>query len=99
MTSPTNSTVADQEITSETTSTEAINTVTSTTSSTSTTIAMTATNNGYVNKWVRNLLGTPLTEAQVSLLVHGLNFAVAPRHLPWGIHHCDRAGLHEARAT
>ena len=41
---------------------------------------------GYVNKWVRNLLGTPLTKAQISLLMHGPNFAVAPRHPPWGIH-------------
>ena len=49
---------------------------------TSTTTVMTATTNGYVNKLVRNLLGTPLTEAQVSLLVHGPNFAVAPRHPP-----------------
>ena len=31
-------------------------------------------------KWVRNLLGVPLTKAQASLLTHGLNFAVAPRH-------------------
>ena len=83
MTSPTISVVADPEIASETTSTEAINTVTSTTSTTSTTIATTATTNGYVNRWVKNLLGTPLTEAHVSLLVHGPNFAVALRH-PYG---------------
>ena len=29
-------------------------------------------------------IGYPLTEAQVSLLVHGPNFAVAPRHPPYG---------------
>ena len=79
VTFPTNSTVADPEIQSEITSTEATNTVTSTT-----TTITTATTNGYVNKWVRNLSGTPLTEAQVSLLVHGPNFAVAPRHPPMG---------------
>ena len=38
----------------------------------------------YINRWVRNLLSTPLTEAQVSLLSHGPNFAVAPRHPPMG---------------
>ena len=41
-------------------------------------------NNLHFNKWVRNLLGTPLREAQVSLLAHGPNFAVAPRHPPYG---------------
>ena len=39
----------------------------------------------YINRWVRNLSSTPLTEAQVSLLAHGPNFAVAPRHPPVGI--------------
>ena len=29
-------------------------------------------------------MDTPLTEAQESLLVHGPNFAVAPRHPPYG---------------
>ena len=38
----------------------------------------------YINRWVRNLSSTSLTEAQVSLLVHGPNFAVAPRHPPMG---------------
>ena len=60
MTSPINNTVMEPEIATETTSTEATNTVTSATSTTSTTTDM-ATTNDYVNKWVRNLLGTPLT--------------------------------------
>ena len=34
------------------------------------------------NKWVKNLSEVPLTEAQVSLLAHGTNFAIAPRNLP-----------------
>ena len=38
----------------------------------------------YINRWVRNLSSTPLTEAQFSLLLHGPNFAVAPRHHPMG---------------
>ena len=96
MTSPINSTVVYPEIAIETTSTEATNTVTS---ATSTTISTAATTNGYVNKWVRNLSGTPLTEAKVSLLVHSPSFAFALRHPPWGVHHHDRAGLPEARAT
>ena len=54
--------------------------------STGTSQTTTATTSGYVSKWVRNLLGTPLTEAQVSLLAHGPNFAVAPRHPPYGEH-------------
>ena len=44
----------------------------------------TATTSGYMSKWVRNLLGTLLTEAQVSLLAHGPNFVVAPRQPPYG---------------
>ena len=52
-----------------------------------------------LEKWVKNLLGVPLTKAQVSLLAHGPNFPIAPRHLLWGIHcHC-RASLSEPRAT
>ena len=74
MTIPVNNTVSDTDLESETTSTDAINTVTSTT------ITTTATTNGYVNKWVRNLSDTSLTEAQVLLLAHGPNFAVSPRH-------------------
>ena len=81
-TSPTINTVADPETAPETSLTEAINIVPSTTSSTATTIAMTATTNDHVNKWVKNLSGTPLTEAQVSLLVQGPSFAVALRHPP-----------------
>ena len=50
---PINSTVADTEIESERTSTEATNTVTS-----KTTVTI-ATTNGYVNKWVRNLIRYP----------------------------------------
>ena len=90
---PVISTVTDPQIKVKLTSTEATNTATSTITS-----ATTTTTNGYVNKWVRNLSGTPLTEAQVSLLVHGPNSAVALRHPLWGIHHCNRAGLSEARA-
>ena len=41
------------------------------------------------NRWVRNLSSTPLTQVQVSLLLHGPNFAVSSRHPPWGVHHCD----------
>ena len=33
---------------------------------------------------MKNLLETPLTEAQVSLLAHGPNFAITPRILPFG---------------
>ena len=43
----------------------------------------------HIRRWVRNLSSTPLTEAQFSLLAHGPNFAIAPRHPPWGIHNCD----------
>ena len=43
----------------------------------------------YTRRWVRNLLSTPLTEAQFSLLGHGPNFTIAPRHPPWGIHNCN----------
>ena len=43
----------------------------------------------YTRRWVRNLSSTPLTEARFSLLLHGPNFTVAPRHPPWGVHHCD----------
>ena len=44
----------------------------------------------YTNRWVRNLSEHTInTGAQVSLLSHGPNFAVAPRHPPWGLHHCN----------
>ena len=33
-------------------------------------------------KWVKNLLDTPLTEAQTRLLAHGPNVAIIPRNLP-----------------
>ena len=38
----------------------------------------------YTKRWVKNLSSTPLTEAQFSLLAHGPNFAIAPRHPPMG---------------
>ena len=34
----------------------------------------------YTRRWVRNLSSTPLTEAQFSLLAHGPNFTIVPRH-------------------
>ena len=43
----------------------------------------------YTKRWVKNLSSTPLTEAQFSLLAHGPNFAIAPRHPPWGLHYCN----------
>ena len=78
-----NSTVAIDDIIETTTSTtNNAFTVTSDTGSTATTTTTAtttgmATTNDYVRKWVKNLSGTPLTEAQVSLLVHGPNFAIA----------------------
>ena len=38
----------------------------------------------HTRRWVKNLSSTPLTEVQFSLLVHGPNFAVAPRHPLYG---------------
>ena len=35
-----------------------------------------------MEKWVKSLSGVLVTKAQVSLLVHGPNFTVAPRHSP-----------------
>ena len=85
ITSLISSTIADPKITIETTSIEATNIVTPVISApatpvtpTTSTTTDTATTNDYINKWVRNLSSIPLTEAQVSLLVHGPNFAVAP---------------------
>ena len=82
---------AEPDITVETTATETnyrtttdANYTATTTVTSATSTADTATTNEYVNKWVRNLSGTPLTEAQVSLLVHGPNFNVALRHPPIG---------------
>ena len=73
--------------TTSTTSTEATKTA-SAISMTATTASLTttdvATTSEDIQKCVRNLSSTPLTEAQVSLLVHGPNFAVAPRHPPMG---------------
>ena len=43
----------------------------------------------FTRRWVKNLSSTPLTEAQFSLLAHGPNFTIAPRHPPWGVHHCN----------
>ena len=37
---------------------------------------------GRLDKSVKNLLGVPLTKAQVSLLAHSPNFALVPRQLP-----------------
>ena len=34
--------------------------------------------------WVRNISSTPLTEAQLKVLLHGPNFAGAPRYPPVG---------------
>ena len=44
-------------------------------------------------KWVKNLLGVPLTKAQTSLLTCRPNFAVAPRHPLWGLHSGCRTSL------
>ena len=37
-----------------------------------------------VEKWMKNLSEVPLTKAQFSLLAHGPNFTVAPKHLQYG---------------
>ena len=71
----------------ETTSTDALEDTLATTSLTTTDTD--TTTKEYTKRWVRNLLSTPLTEAQVSLLLHGPNFTVAPRHPLWGLHYCD----------
>ena len=55
-----------------------------TTPTTATTTTDMATTKDYINRWVRNVSSTPLTEVQVSLLVHCPNFAVAPRDPPMG---------------
>ena len=44
------------------------------------TATTTATTTTSRQKWVKNLSGVPLTKAQASLLTHGPNFAMAPRH-------------------
>ena len=67
-----------------TTSTEETPETTTNSATTNTTTTDTTTKE-YINRWVRNLSSTPLTEVQVSLLVHGPNFVVAPRHSPMGI--------------
>ena len=54
------------------------------TASTETVTTITTTTTVQSNKWVKNLLEVPLTGTQVSLLVHGPNFAVAPRRPPYG---------------
>ena len=43
----------------------------------------------HINRWVRNLLSTPLTEVQVSLLAHGPNLLLLPDTPIWGLHHCN----------
>ena len=40
--------------------------------------------NNKNNTWVRNISSTPLTEAQLKVLLHGPNFAVVPRYPPVG---------------
>ena len=52
---------------------------------TSTNQALTdTTTKDFTRRWVKNLSSTPLTEAQFSLLAHGPNFMIAPRHPPMG---------------
>ena len=65
----------------ETTSPDALEDTLATTNLTTT--DSDTTTKEYTRRWVRNLLSTPLTEAQFSLLLHGPNFTVAPRHPPW----------------
>ena len=62
----------------ETTSPDALEDTLATTNQTTT--DSDTTTKEYTRKWVRNLSSTPLTEAQFSLLSHGPNFTVAPRH-------------------
>ena len=82
-------------ITSATTTTTTTTKTTTTSAGTTTTTTTTM----QLDKWVKNLLGVPLMEAQVSLLAHGPNFALAPRYCPWGIHHHSRASMPEPGAT
>ena len=49
-----------------------------------TTATVTTATTMQLEKWVKDLLGVPLTKAQVSLLAHGPNFTLAPRHPPYG---------------
>ena len=55
-----------------------ITALTSATTTAETTSIPTSTKE-QLDKWVKNLLGVPLTKAQVSLLAHGPNFAIGPR--------------------
>ena len=41
----------------------------------------TETNNN--NRWVVNLSGQPLDEAEIKVLTHGPNFAITSRAPPW----------------
>ena len=54
------------------------------TPATSNSTTIDTTTKEHTRRWVRNLSSTPLTEAQFSLLAHGPNFTVAPRHTPMG---------------
>ena len=75
----------------DTTSTEVSPATTSTTTTDTTTKNISIDGSGI--SWAHHQ-----QRAQVSLLVHGPNFTVAPRHPPWGLHHCDWASLLEVRA-
>ena len=55
-----------------------------TTATTKATVATTSETTEQSNKWVKNLLEVPLTEAQVSLLAYGPNFTIGSRRPPMG---------------
>ena len=88
-------TVRTQAITATATDTTPATTATTSAGTETTT---TATTTMFSKKWVRSLSSTPLTEAKIYLLVHGPNFAVAPRIPLMGVHHCGRTGLPEPRS-
>ena len=48
------------------------------------TTAVATTTTIVQSKWVKNLSKAPLTEAQMSLLAHGPNFAITPRSPSYG---------------
>ena len=60
------------------------NTYTLTPATATVTTTQTTVTTLQMERWVNNLLGVPLTKAQVSLFAHGSNFGVAPRHPPFG---------------
>ena len=43
----------------------------------------TTTTTTQLDKWVKNLSAVPITKAQASILAHGPNFIIAPRHPPY----------------